>query len=197
MRKTLIERHKRDKYTIASKLSFMVANTPEDMQMEIDTSLRRLGTDYLDFYLLHGLGRDQNVKAEKLGGWDFVRNLKAKGKIRHYGFSFHDTPEALDEILTKHPDAEFVQLQINYLDWDSDDVQSRKCYETARKHNKPIIIMEHVKGGLLAVKIADLKVLKAADPASLPPGLWGLPLPRRNHHRSQRYEAVWKDGRQH
>ena len=68
MRKTLIERHKGTN-TIASKLSFMVANTPEDMQMEIDTSLRRLGTDYLDFYLLHGLGRDQNVKAEKLGGW--------------------------------------------------------------------------------------------------------------------------------
>ncbi|NMA25895.1 MAG: Fe-S oxidoreductase [Clostridiales bacterium] len=167
MRKTLIERHKRDKYTIASKLSFMVANTPEDMQMEIDTSLRRLGTDYLDFYLLHGLGRDQNVKAEKLGGWDFVRNLKAKGKIRHYGFSFHDTPEALDEILTKHPDAEFVQLQINYLDWDSDDVQSRKCYETARKHNKPIVIMEPVKGGLLASGDSPIsKVLRAADPGA-------------------------------
>ena len=165
MRKTLVERHQRDKYTIASKLSFMVANTPEDMQMEIDTSLKRLGTDYIDFYMLHGLGKEQNEKAEKLGGWDFVRDLKAKGIIRHYGFSFHDTPEALDEILTKHPDAEFVQLQINYLDWDSDDVQSRKCYETAQKHNKPIIIMEPVKGGLLAGNDSPIaKVLKAADP---------------------------------
>lgn len=165
MRKTLVERHPRDKYTIASKLSFMVANTPEDMQMEIDTSLKRLGTNYIDFYMLHGLGKEQNEKAEKLGGWEFVRNLKEKGIIKHYGFSFHDTPEALDDILTKHPDAEFVQLQINYLDWDSEDVQSRKCYEIARQHNKPVIIMEPVKGGLLASSDSPIKkVLNAADP---------------------------------
>jgi predicted aldo/keto reductase-like oxidoreductase len=89
-------------------------------------------------------------KLEALGGWEFIRKLKADGRIKHYGFSFHDTPENLDTILTRHPDAEFVQLQINYLDWDDPKVQSRRLYETARRHNKPIIIMEPVKGGLLA-----------------------------------------------
>jgi predicted aldo/keto reductase-like oxidoreductase len=165
MRKTLVERHPRGKYQIASKLPMMALNKSEDMQGVFDTTLQRLGTDYLDFYLLHGLGKDQNEKAEKLGAWDFVRDLKAKGKVKHYGFSFHDTAEALDEILTKHPDAEFVQLQINYLDWESDDVQSRKCYEVARRHNKPITIMEPVKGGLLAAGDSPVaKPLKAADP---------------------------------
>lgn len=165
MRESLVKRHPRQNYQIASKLPMMFLNKPEDMQPTFNTSLQRLGTDYIDFYLLHGLGKDANEKAEKLGAWDFVRDLKAKGKIRHYGFSFHDTPEVLDDILTKHPDAEFVQLQINYLDWDSDDVQSRRLYEVARAHNKPVIIMEPVKGGLLANNDSPIaKILKGANP---------------------------------
>jgi predicted aldo/keto reductase-like oxidoreductase len=165
MRETLVKRHPREKYQIASKLPMMMLNKPEDMQPAFDTTLQRLGTDYIDFYLLHGLGKEANEKAEKLGAWDFVRDLKAKGKVRHYGFSFHDSPEALETILTAHPDAEFVQLQINYLDWESEDVQSRKIYEVARRHNKPIIIMEPVKGGMLASKGSALeKVFKAANP---------------------------------
>jgi uncharacterized protein len=162
---SLVKRHPREKYQIATKLPMMMIKQSEDMQTMFNTSLQRLGTDYVDFYLLHGLSEAANTQAEELGAWDFVKKLKAEGKIKHYGFSFHDTPENLDIILTRHPDAEFVQLQINYLDWDSEDVQSRKLYETARRHNIPVTIMEPVKGGLLSSEGSELgKVLKAADP---------------------------------
>ncbi len=165
LRETLVKRHPREKYTIATKLNLMPVNKPEDMQAMFDTSLARLGTDYVDFYLLHGLGAETNKKAEELGAWEFVKKLKQDGKIKHYGFSYHDNPENLDIILTNHPDAEFVQLQINYLDWQSDEVQSRGVYEISRKHNKPVIIMEPVKGGLLAGNDSPVsKILKAADP---------------------------------
>ena len=102
---------------------------------------------------------------EEYGLWEFVRELKEKGLIRHYGFSFHDTADVLDEILTAHPDAEFVQLQINYIDWENESVQSRKCYEVAQKHNKPVIIMEPVKGGALATLPDDCsKIFKDLHP---------------------------------
>ncbi|NLM51851.1 MAG: 4Fe-4S dicluster domain-containing protein [Firmicutes bacterium] len=165
MRKTLVERYPREKYQIASKLNMLNVQKPEDMQEVFETSLKRLGTDYLDFYLLHGLNAASNKKCEEIGAWDFVKKLKAEGKIKHYGFSYHDNAENLDEILTNHPDAEFVQLQINYLDWDSEDVQSRKVYETARRHNKPILIMEPLKGGLLANEDSALgRFLQKANP---------------------------------
>jgi predicted aldo/keto reductase-like oxidoreductase len=167
MRETLVRRHPRDRYQIATKLNLMNVEKPDDMQTLFDTSLERLGTEYVDFYLLHGLGAATNEKAEEMGAWDFVRKLKEEGKVRHYGFSFHDTPACLDNILSRHPDAEFVQLQINYLDWDSEDVQSRGVYETARRHQKPVIIMEPVKGGLLASEDSPIsKVLRSAEPAA-------------------------------
>jgi predicted aldo/keto reductase-like oxidoreductase len=165
MCKTLVKRHPRDKYTIATKMQLMMVNEPEEMQKIFDTQLQRLGTGYIDFYLLHALGAELNKKAEAFGAWEFLKRLKAEGKIRHYGFSCHDTPENLDALLTRHPDAEFVQLQINYLDWENKDVQSRGVYEVARRHNKPVVIMEPLKGGLLAGGASPInKVLKAADP---------------------------------
>lgn len=165
MNKTLVTRHPRDKYTIADKLPMMMLQKAEEMPTFLETTLKRLGTDYLDFYMLHGIGAATNERAEQMGAWDYLKKLKQEGKIRHYGFSFHDTPEALEAILTRHPDAEFVQLQINYLDWDSKDVQSRRLYEVARKHNKPIIIMEPLKGGLLASETSVLKdIFKPAYP---------------------------------
>ncbi len=165
MNKTLVTRHPRDTYTIASKLNLMFCETPEAMHEQFETSLARLGTDYIDFYLLHGLSAASNEKAESFGAWDYVKQLKAEGKVRHWGFSFHDDPEALESMLTAHPDAEFVQLQINYYDWDSEDVQSRRLYEIARAHHTPIVIMEPVKGGLLASTGSPLEaVLKKADP---------------------------------
>ena len=165
MRETLVKRHPRDAYTIATKLPMFVLKEPADMLRTFEESLERLGTDYIDFYLLHGLDADQNVGAEKIGAWEFAKKMKAEGRVRHYGFSFHDTADKLDEMLTNHPDTEFVQLQINYLDWENDEIQSRLVYETARKHNIPLIIMEPLKGGLLASEDSPItKVFKKAAP---------------------------------
>ena len=149
-KETIRTRHRRDSYTIASKLSGWALTddfTPEKM---FEEQLRRTGLDYFDFYLLHSIEKDHLPNYEKYDTWDFCQRLKKEGKIRHFGFSFHDTPELLDKLLTEHPETEFVQLQINYLDWTSPRVQSARIYEVARKHNKPIIIMEPVKGGLLS-----------------------------------------------
>jgi predicted aldo/keto reductase-like oxidoreductase len=165
LRETVVKRHPRGSFTITTKMPLFLVDTPEDMLSTFNTSLDRLGVDFLDFYLLHGLGLKLNEKIEKLGAWDFVKKLKAEGRIRHYGFSFHDTPEALDTLLTRHPDAEFVQLQINYLDWENPGVRSRELFETARRHNKPFTIMEPVKGGLLAGAGSQAeKLLRAKNP---------------------------------
>lgn len=129
------------------------------------TSLERTGAGYFDFYLLHNLGDTRTKAFDDFGIWDFARELKEKGLIKHLGFSMHDKAEALDAVLTKHPEAEFVQLQINYADWESVTVQSRRCFEVARAHGKPVVIMEPVKGGMLAnppAQVAD--ILKRANP---------------------------------
>ncbi len=165
LREALVLRHPRESYKIATKMPLFLINKPQDMQATFNTSLNRLGVDTLDFYLLHGLSLGLCEKLEGFGGWEFLRKLKADGKIKHYGFSYHDTPENLDTILIRHPDAEFVQLQINYLDWDDPKVQSRRLYETARRHNKPFMIMEPVKGGLLAGSGSQVEaILKTANP---------------------------------
>lgn len=166
-RKFLVERHPRDSFYLANKLnadSWAVKNEAE-AKKELEISLQRTGAGYFDFYLLHALSRGNVETYEKYGIWDFVKEAKEKGLIRHFGFSFHDQPELLDEILTKHPEAEFVQLQLNYGDWENPSVKSHANYEVCIKHNKPVIVMEPVKGGTLAnPPQAVQNVLKAADP---------------------------------
>jgi predicted aldo/keto reductase-like oxidoreductase len=165
LRQSLVERHPREKYQIATKLNLMSAKSPEDLPGYFETSRKRLGVDYVDFYLLHGLGGKGIVKADELKAWDYLKSLKAEGLARHIGMSFHGTPEELDGIFQKHPEAEFVQIQLNYLDWDSEKVQSRLVYEAARRNNKPVIIMEPVKGGLLGSEVSAIaKEFKAYDP---------------------------------
>ena len=111
------------------------------------------------------MSAERVAKADELGAWDFMKRLKAEGRAKHIGFSFHDTAEALEDILKAHPEMEFVQLQINYVDWESESVQSRKCYEVARKYNKPVIIMEPVRGGSLAIMPPQVQqVFKEAEP---------------------------------
>ncbi len=151
-RKALVERHPRDSYYLATKLnaSSFAAKNEEEAKNEFKISLKRTGAGYFDFYLLHALGKDNKPLYDKYGLWDYVKSLKEEGLIRHWGFSFHDSPEFLDELLNEHPDAEFVQLQINYADWDDPEIQSRRCYEVAEKHGKPVVVMEPVKGGMLA-----------------------------------------------
>ena len=165
MRESVIKRYPREAIQVATKLNLHFVENQNQFREQFNTSLERLGTDYVDFYLLHGINAETSKKAEDTGAWNFLSGLKEKGLIRHLGFSFHSSPENLDEILSKHPEVEFTQLQINYLDWESEKVQSRRLYEIARKHNVPIVVMEPVKGGLLtgdASPIAGL--LKNANP---------------------------------
>ncbi len=165
LKEVLIDRHPRGSFTVASKLPTMFLKEAPDMERIFNEQLEKTGAGYFDYYLLHCLNKDNYATAKRLGSFDFVMEKKKAGKVRKFGFSYHDNAELLDEILTAHPEVEFVQLQINYLDWDSEAVQSRKCYETARKHGKDIIVMEPVKGGTLAkVPPRAERLLKEREP---------------------------------
>ena len=148
----LVDRYPRESFYLATKLpAWAGANSAEEARQMFYTSLERTGAGYFDFYLLHNLGAGRTKYFDDYGMWDFVKELKEKGLVKHIGFSMHDTADALEEILKAHPEMEFVQLQINYADWEDARIQSRRCYEVARKYNKPVIIMEPVKGGTLAL----------------------------------------------
>ncbi len=146
----LVKRHPRDAYLLADKMPTFLVKGPEDYERFFDTQLKRCQVDYFDYYLLHNMGRDRFEETTRYGGFEFMKKLKAEGKVRHIGFSFHDRADVLEEILTAHPEMEFVQLQLNYIDWDSEIIQSKKCLETARRFGKPVIVMEPAKGGGLA-----------------------------------------------
>ncbi|HUM84276.1 MAG TPA: aldo/keto reductase [Lachnospiraceae bacterium] len=171
VKQALCDRYPRDAYYLASKLnaSAFACSNKEEARAEFKTSLERTGCGYFDFYLLHALDHENLHLYNDYGIWEYAQELKEKGLVKHVGFSFHDTPEVLDRILTEHPEAEFVQLQINYSDWEDGGVQSKGCYETAVKHGKPVIVMEPVKGGLLANPPEPVKKIFAeADPKASP-----------------------------
>ena len=170
IRQALVERYPRERFQLATKnAAWIKCEKREDAVAQFETSLKRTGAGYFDFYLLHNLGETRTKFFDDFDLWTFVQEKKAKGIIKHVGFSFHSTPEELEAILTAHPEAEFVQLQINYGDWEDHAYQSRACYEVARKHGKPVIIMEPVKGGMLATPPETVTaVLKAAEPESSP-----------------------------
>ena len=163
----LCDRYPRESYYLADKLnaSDFAAKSEEEAKNEINISLERTGAGYLDFYLLHGIDEGNHDKFNSYGIWDYMKQLKSEGVIRHYGFSFHSTPEHLEQLLTDHPDVEFVQLQINYADWEDTLICSRRCYEIATRHGKPVIVMEPVKGGKLANPPQAVKdILQRANP---------------------------------
>ena len=168
IRQALVERYPREKFQLATKnAAWINCKTREEAIAQFNLSLKRTGAGYFDFYLLHNLGESRTKFFDDFDMWSFVQEKKAEGLIKHVGFSFHSTPEELEEILTKHPEMEFVQLQINYGDWENPAIQSRACYEVARKHGKPVIIMEPVKGGMLANPPESVKkILQAAEPES-------------------------------
>ena len=171
----LVDRYPRESFQLATKLpAWAGPTTAQEAKDMLKTSLKRTGAGYFDFYLLHNCGDERTAAFDKFGIWDYALEQKEKGVLKHVGFSFHDKADVLDELLTKHPEMEFVQLQINYADWEDSSVQSRKCYEVARKHGKPVIIMEPIKGGLLATPpqpVAD--ILQKADPEKNLPS-WAL-----------------------
>lgn len=174
MKEALVDRHSRDSFMLATKLPTMFLEKEEDMERIFNEQLEKTGAGYFDYYLLHCLNTKNYETSERLGAFDFVMKKKSEGKVKKIGFSFHDSAELLDKILTEHPETEFVQLQINYLDWENDTVQSRKCYEVALKHNKEIIVMEPVKGGTLAnVPKQAEELLKSHQPQMSVPS-WAI-----------------------
>lgn len=166
IRQALVERYPREKFQLATKnAAWINCKTKEEAMAQFDTSLKQTGAGYFDFYLLHNLGESRTKYFDDFDLWSWVQEKKAQGLIKHVGFSFHSTPEELETILTAHPEMEFVQLQINYADWENPAIQSRACYEVARKHGKPVIIMEPVKGGMLATPPKSVEeILKASEP---------------------------------
>ncbi len=164
----LVDRYPRESFQLATKLNAWIKGADEESsKQQFFTSLERTGAGYFDFFLLHALQPETYKKYEEYHLWDFVREQKEKGLIRHWGFSFHATPEILDEVFTEHPDAEFVQLQLNYVDWENPSVAARECYEVARKHGKSVVVMEPVKGGQLAEPIPAVReLLDAAAPGA-------------------------------
>lgn len=167
IKEALVKRHPRDSYTLANKLPKWEIESIADAQRIFETSLKRCGVEYFDYYLLHSLNEEYYQGCVDLKLFDFVAQKKAEGKVKHVGFSYHDGPQLLDRILTEHPEMEFVQLQINYLDWDSKIIFSKENYDVARKHGKPVIVMEPVKGGTLAQLPQEIEqTFKALRPES-------------------------------
>ena len=173
-KEALVDRYPRNAFTLATKMHSGFFNSAEERDAVFEGQLKKTGVEYFDYYLLHGLEADMLAKHEQFDNFNWLLQKKAEGKVLHAGFSFHDTPELLDKILTDHPQMEFVQLQINYLDWESEWVQSRRCYEVCVKHNKPVFVMEPVKGGTLAKIPPEAEQLfRSLEPSMSVPS-WGI-----------------------
>ena len=169
------DRYPREAYTLATKLNAVLgASDEQSAKAEFATSLERTSAGYFDYYLLHAMQRSFYTKYDEYGLWDFVKEQQAKGLIRHWGFSFHADPDLLEELLDKHPDAEFVQLQINYADWDNPGVASRHNWEICRRRGKPVMIMEPVKGGILADPIPAVRAVFDATGEDVSYASWAL-----------------------
>jgi hypothetical protein len=150
LREAVVKRYPREAFTVTSKMPVWAVKQEADLERVFNEQLERCGVEYFDYYWLHALNRERVEVMERMDGWGFLVRKRDEGKIRHIGFSFHDGSSLLAEILEKHPEVEFVQLQINYLDWESPAIESRVCYDLCVKHGKPVIVMEPVKGGALA-----------------------------------------------
>lgn len=146
----LTSRYPRESFVLTNKLSGSCFEFEEQIRPLFQSQLEACGVEYFDFYLMHSQTRRIFQKFQDCHAYEVAMELKKEGKVKHLGFSFHDGPEVLEQILTKYPEMEVVQLQFNYLDMEALNVQSRACYEVCRRHNKPVIVMEPVKGGKLA-----------------------------------------------
>ena len=170
LKECLTSRHNREEYILTNKLSEGYFKTQADIRPFFQSQLEACGVDYFDFYLMHSQGLTNYQHFKDCRAYETAFELKAEGKVRHVGISFHDRAEVLDQILTEYPQVEVVQIQFNYLDYDDIAVQSRKCYEVCRKHDKPVLVMEPVKGGSLVNLPDDAKKilddLHGGSPAS-------------------------------
>ena len=173
-REALVERYPRESFTLATKLHNGFFNSLEGRDEVFNAQLEKTGAGYFDYYLLHGIEAGSLPHFERFDCFDWLLEKKEAGLVRHAGFSYHDNPELLDKILTDHPQMEFVQLQINYLDWESEWIQSRACYEVATRHGKPVIVMEPIKGGTLAQVPAEAEALLKGMDADLSVASWAV-----------------------
>ena len=166
MKEALVKRHPRESFMLATKLPAWCMKNPEDRDRIFNEQLERCGVDYFDFYLLHSVEDGSNGETyERLDCYSWGLQKKAEGKIRHFGFSFHGSPAYLEKTLDAHPEIEFVQIQLNYADWENPVVRSGELYEILHRRNIPMVIMEPVKGGTLASLAPELEAkYKAARP---------------------------------
>ena len=166
VKEAIVARHPRDSYTLATKLPAWCIHSFEDRDKIFEEQLERMGTSYIDYYLLHSVEDGNNYDVyEKYDCFNWAMQKKAEGKIKNFGFSYHGTPELLEQVLDKHPEVEFVQIQLNYADWENPLVQSGKLYEILHGRNIPMIIMEPIKGGTLASMAPSIEqIFKDKDP---------------------------------
>lgn len=174
LKECVVNRYKREEFLVADKLPLKLLRREGDQERIFQEQLRKCGVTYFDYYLLHDVNMDSIETADQFDSFGFINRMKEEGKVRHTGFSFHGTPELLDQILTSHPELDFVQLQLNYFDWTNACIQSGRCYEIARSHGKDIVGMEPIKGGALAKipKEAD-ELLKKMHP-DWSPAAWAI-----------------------
>jgi len=172
LKEVLVDRYDRSQYFLADKMPVWEVNEYADFDRLFNIQLERTGVDYFDFYLLHALSQDRHEKHGEIGMYRFMQELKASGRVKHIGFSFHDKPDALRQILTDQPEMEFVQLQINYLDWDA--IGAGECYDIATEMGKPVIVMEPVKGGTLANLSAKMTGILTNQNPTASPASWAL-----------------------
>lgn len=174
LKKYLVEKYPRDSFLIADKLPSFLLQNKEDVENFFTEQLERCGVEYFDYYMLHNVSTWTLDALRKFKAWDYLKKVKEEDKVKHIGISLHDNAEILEEVLKEMPEIEFVQLQINYLDWENESIQAKECYEIARKYNKDIIIMEPLKGGTLVDVPAEIEEkFKKYNPDISAPG-WAL-----------------------
>ena len=174
VKEALTDRYPRDRYMLTTKLHASYLKTKEDRDRIFEEQRQKTGVDYFDYYLIHAIDQELYSIYNEMDCFNWLIEKKKQGLVKHIGFSYHDSAEFLDQVLTEHPEMEFVQLQMNYLDWESAEVQSRKCYEVASKHGKPVIVMEPVKGGILADVPAEVRESFAAYHPDLSVPSWAI-----------------------
>ncbi len=172
-RKAVVERYPRDSFVVADKLPLFLITKYEELEPIFTEQLERTGLEYFDYYLLHNVSGFSEAGFVGVNSFEFALKKKEEGKIKHLGFSTHANAEYIENIIKQHPELEFIQLQINYLDWENEGVESRKCYEVAKKYDLPIIIMEPLKGGFL-VDVPDEAAKMMEDFNGEKPMSWAL-----------------------
>ena len=174
VKEALTDRYPRDRYTLTTKLHASYLKTKEDRDRIFEEQRQKTGVDYFDYYLIHAIDQELYSIYNEMDCFNWLIEKKKQGLVKHIGFSYHDSAEFLDQVLTEHPEMEFVQLQMNYLDWESAEVQSRKGSEVASKHGKPDIVMEPVQGGTLADVPAEVRESFAAYHPDLSVPSWAI-----------------------